>query len=739
MRRRDQEAIHRQASIFDIGTHTSRTAPHRTMLWVPRRDYANMPSTRPRRDGWIRVRRSSAWAEIHPHLLLPDPNEHRSGLIRFSKLLANSLYGIHVGADRDSGHTLGSRNLRPNFIYESFEELAALGLPRKPQEDRETIKAACAAIVAKDPPTFTPKERDWEREVETADRAQRRDSFFDNIPYAAPAGSNGCLSEVADVFNYAGNFLDARDRSVNTHTGRIIEFLVGQFEKHDNALAGMNTHSKGRRLLSLMSQAPIPGFLDSHADGIGDSYAAAEARVKWSLGTQEEKQRVVMAHALRLLTDARLPRLQRVLMDGPQPVATNRQAAELMLRMARLIKSSAFEHRHLTLSTYSAVMRLEKLLHKEQGLLERESVQQLTPERRIEMLETKQAMMEASWRGNSTSNQQSTGQSGFPREMTDSLNEQVSTAQALQLEEELSLMMKSATMDEMELCYKITRSRNSIMLKVLLDHIPWLSIRPFYGQIISMVRPVWDKFATLVLVAGVEGWRTANDKQRAFELPKAVLDNIRTKSTQVSIIDDIYAPMAEEVLKAAESTPKGLEQHLSTDYLRSKERQIGDRMFWLLGYKAEAEATIENELADSFVAVIDTTTQFIEDGIPLDGEKKKRHLRLATNFYNRARKEHQQAHELWAESKDPAHRHPNTWLPAKATCKAMIAANNSRLEKLLDILDYAPDIVNGKQTATHPRMRAIQSSTVSHSCVNMNVPTSVGHHFGRELPEGADM
>ena len=181
------------------------------MLWVPRRDYANMPSTRPRRDGWIRVRRSSAWAEIHPHLLLPDPNEHRSGLIRFSKLLANSLYGIHVGADRDSGHTLGSRNLRPNFIYESFEELAALGLPRKAQEDRETIKAACAAIVAKDPPTFTPKERDWEREVETAGRAQRRDSFFDNIPYAAPAGSNGCLSEVADVFNYAGNFLDARD------------------------------------------------------------------------------------------------------------------------------------------------------------------------------------------------------------------------------------------------------------------------------------------------------------------------------------------------------------------------------------------------------------------------------------------------------------------------------------------------------------------------------------------------
>jgi hypothetical protein len=78
----------------------------------------------------------------------------------------------------------------------------------------------------------------------------------------------------------------------------------------------------------------------------------------------------------------------------------------------------------------------------------------------------------------------------------------------------------------MELCYCITRARNSVMLKVLLGNIPWLSVRPIFGQIISHVRPVWNNFATLVLIAGTEGWRTSNDKQRSFELPDSVLEAV---------------------------------------------------------------------------------------------------------------------------------------------------------------------------------------------------------------------
>ena len=280
--------------------------------------------------------------------------------------------------------------------------------------------------------------------------------------------------------------------------------------------------------------------------------------------------------------------------------------------------------------------------------------------------------------------------------MLDSLNQQVSTTEALELEDELERILNaSAAGYEMELCYCITRARNSVMLKVLLGHIPWLSVRPIFGQIISRVRPVWNSFATLVLIAGTEGWRTANDKQRSFELPDSVLDAVRNDSPRVSIINDIYTPMAEKVLKSAKAVPRATTEQLTSDFLLSKERQIGDRMFWLLGYKAETEAENDDEMVDSFAATIDTLSSFLEAGTPLVGDRLAAHVRLAEEFYTKARNEHQRAHKLWADSKDPAHRHPGRWIPANAACKAAIAANTTRLDKLLDILDYAPELLLG--------------------------------------------
>ena len=665
------------------------------MQWVKRRHYDSMPSNQPHRDGWISVRRSSAWAEIHPHLLLTNPRDNHTGLIRFDKLMAHSLYGVHIGAGRDSGYHLGDRNLKPGFISDCFEDLVALGLPRKPERDRERLKTACAIVVAKDSTTFTPRRRDWEQEVREADPAQRRLSNFDNIPYTAPTGSSGCLSEVSDIFLLVANCLSPMDRRSTTHTERIVTFLVEELERYDNALAGMSIELKGRRLLQLLCQAPTPSFIDPQVyDSVGEIYAAVGARVKWSLGTDAEKERVMMAHALHLTSDKELPRLRQVLTDGPHPVVTNRHAAELLQRMARLIKSSAFEHKHLTLSTYGAVRRVEALLHQERGLLERQTVRVLSPDKRVAMLEKKQAMTEAAWRGSSPSNQTGTGHSGFPREMLDSLNQQVSTAEALELEDELEQMLKtSAAGYEMELCYCITKARNSVMLKVLLGNIPWLSVRPIFGQIISRVRPVWNSFATLVLIAGIEGWRTANDKQRSFELPDSVLDEVRNDSQRVSIINDIYAPMAKKVLKSAKAVPKVATEQLTNEFLLSKERQIGDRMFWLLGYKAESEAESDDEMVDSFAAVVDTLSSFLEAGAPLVGDREASHVRLAENFYAKARKEHQRAHKLWADSRDPAHKHPCRWIPANAACKAAISANTTRLDKLLDILDYAPELL----------------------------------------------
>ena len=137
-----------------------------------------------------------------------------------------------------------------------------------------------------------------------ADRAQRRLSNFDNIPYTAPAGCSGCLSEVADIFLLVANCLSPRDRSSTTHTERIVTFLVEELERYDNALAGMSIELKGSRLLQLLSQAPTPSFIDSQVyDSVGEIYAAVGARVKWLLRTETEKEK--NADGTRTATDFR--------------------------------------------------------------------------------------------------------------------------------------------------------------------------------------------------------------------------------------------------------------------------------------------------------------------------------------------------------------------------------------------------------------------------------------------------
>ena len=70
--------------------------------------------------------------------------------------------------------------------------------------------------------------------------------------------------------------------------------------------------------------------------------------------------------------------------------------------------------------------------------------------------------------------------------------------------------------------------------------------------------------------------------------------------------------------------------------MRSKERQLGDRMFWLLGYDAEAAG---GNTDDSFAAVIDCVSDFLDMGIPLGGMREEKHQSLAVSFYLKARKE----------------------------------------------------------------------------------------------------
>ena len=653
-----------------------------------------MPSAHPHRDGWVRVTRTSTWATIHPHLLVSDPTSGQSGLIRMDKLLANSLYGVHVGINQTARlRKLGEDTLRPAFIGDCFEELVALGLSSQPQGSREKTKQAVAIALARNPALCTPRLRDWSKdEIEES----RHQGVFDQIPYLAPHGSDGSLEAVSDIFHYGGNFLRAIDRAGASYTGRIADFLTHELEQHDGALKEMPMRDKGKRLLALLAQAKVPSFLELSTDRVEETYAHIEARVKWSHGSEEERERVIMGHALELLKGSEeVQELQDLLMKGSQPVVSNQEAAELIRRVARLVKSSAFEHRHLRIASMDAVRKLETFLHKHRALYTRDAVVDMPPKDRVTMLEQRQELAEASWRGSNSGGILAGGATGFPREMADALAKELNSEAAMDLEDKIESVLQLPDTDGqqgLELCHLITSARAGIMLKVLLGHISWLHVKPTFGKVIAQVRPHWNRFATLVLVAGIDGWRKATDRQLDFELPASVLDKVRLSSDKVSIINDIYTPIAREVLKAAKRPDRDAKQQLLDEATRSKERQLGDRMFWLLGYGADA---LGGDTDDSFAAVIDCVSDFIELGAPLGGQRALIHEGLAVSFYQKARREHREAYDRWAHSKDPAHRHPGRWLPQNAACKASITANRARLLKLLDIIDYAPEIMQG--------------------------------------------
>ena len=615
------------------------------------------------------------------------------------KLLANSLYGVHVGVgEAGIWKKLGEDTLRPSFIGDCFEELVALGLPSKPQGSRRKTKDAVAIALARNPALCTPRQRDWSKEVEV-NRGPLRQVLFDQIPFEAPHGSDGSLDAVSDIFHYGGNFLSANDRLSVCHTTRIVDFLALELEQHDGALREMPLRDKGKRLLALLAQAPVPSFLELRTDRVEEIYSQIEARVKWTHGSEDERERVLMDHALELLKGSEAPELQDLLLKGAQPVVSNQEAAELIKRVARLVKSSAFEHRHLRVASMDAVRKLEIFLLKHRALYTRDAVVNMPPRDRVAMLEQRQELAEVSWRGGSSGGTTGGGATGFPREMADVLAKELNSEDAMDLEDQIESMLQLPDTDGqqgLELCHIITSAKAGIMLKVLLGHISWLHVKPTFGKVIAQVRPHWNRFATLVLVAGINGWRQATDRQLDFELPTAVLDKVRLSSDKVSIINEIYTPIARAVLKAAKLPDTDIRQHLLNDSVRTKERQLGDRMYWLLGYGADA---LGGDTDDSFAAVVDCVSDFLEMGAPLGGQRANIHEDMAVSFYQKARREHRQAHDRWANSKDPAHRHPGRWLPKNAACKASITANKSRLLKLLDMLDYAPEILQGMPAA----------------------------------------
>ena len=165
----------------------------------------------------------------------------------------------------------------------------------------------------------------------------------------------------------------------------------------------------------------------------------------------------MLRYSLDLLRESDANELQDLLQKGAKPVTSNTEAAELIWRLARLVKSSAFEQRHLKISSLEAVRKLNAFLTKDRALYTRDAALKVSPAERICWLEQRAEMQEAAWRGGS--DKAISGTTGFPREMADCLNQELSTSAVMDLEDRIESMLQLPDADGMlafEMCYITT-------------------------------------------------------------------------------------------------------------------------------------------------------------------------------------------------------------------------------------------------------------------------------------------
>lgn len=654
------------------------------MEWVPYRDYTRMPGdpATAHEQGWVRVRPESAFAELFPHCLLTDPYHRQGGVARIGTVLAQALHFVYLPSDASGAYSLRRHVLRPSFL----ELVCARALELKitaPIRSRAALKEEGLKVISADRLRFAPGRRDWQEMMQPLP-AQTSWQWSEHLQWVTAEGEQGSPGALADLFNYMGNFLTASSRGAGSSTRTILTYLLEQFEEYDRVLKELPVQNKGKRLMWMLSRNPGPEFLPVDTPGMADTFAAISNRADWNLGTDEQREKVAMQHVASIVHSGKFE-CTRELLRG----AAEADMPDVLRRVSHLVWERS---ERLVLSSWSAFSRLEEYLASNKAVFARASARQKTATEKAALLEETAAGLKFALKTGSGSEAQAHGTGGYPKDMLPALNTIITSHDMVELDDKISAMFKERPLDEFEIMHRITESRHPLLMKLLLGHVKRLPILKVFTKIAS-IRCRWQQWATRVLVCGVAGWRDASDREQAFTLPEKLLQQMVEDPSKLNFLQQVWFPYAAEVLHERVPARVSMAEAMADAELRQRLREIGDRVHWLLGCRSVTEG---RPAPDSFAAIVDGIAKFVRSGAPLDGNRRQRHMALAAKTMDTARREGQADYAQWAQAQDPGFPLPTTWVPANATCKAMLQASSTRLSKLLDIVDYAPELLAGQ-------------------------------------------
>jgi hypothetical protein len=658
---------------------------HFSMEWVRAKDWSSMPDHPCAEDsGWIRVSPDSAFAELFCASipLARDPSRAHGFIVRMTNALAWALHFVHFPPASDRGYSVQRFTLTPTFLESVAHAAVRAGITASDVTSRHALRHLGATVIAADPAAVSPKRRDWVEAIEYSIAAPWHWSHW--LDWEAAVGEADRPLALADLFNYIGNFITLKSRKMGTNTMDILDFLLDSLVEHDRALSSLASRHKATRLLEVLGTSPAPAFLPSDTKTLGQTFANISARVDWNFGDENVRERVALANLPNILVSGKFANIN-ALLRGSMEV----DWPGLLKRGARLLGLGLDEKWSLRLSSLGAFQRLEEYLRDSRGVYQRESLRRSSAQDRIQALEVAKSGVEAALKGGSSN----AGDAGkFSREAMTLIAKELRDPDVAAFEDEVMDLLRKSPRDDFEIFDKVTAGRKQLHLKLLLGYMKTLPLSSVSSGIAS-TRGRWGQWATLVLVTGVQGWRVADDRSLAFSLPQGVLDQVLKDASKVNLFSDIWAPYARQVLHHDVAVDVSLMEVLLDAEKRQQVRAIGDRMCWLLGFKSVEEA---GSVPDSFAAVVDQVGKFIAQGAALSGIRRQRHLALASTVMEKARSESQAVHRQWADSSDPRHELPATWVPQNSVCKSMLKAQQGRLEKLLDIVDYAPEILSGE-------------------------------------------
>jgi hypothetical protein len=231
-----------------------------------------------------------------------------------------------------------------------------------------------------------------------------------------------------------------------------------------------------------------------------------------------------------------------------------------------------------------------------------------------------------------------------------------------------------------------------VAAKFMLHHIERLQLRSQFLWL-DTVRSQFVDWATLKIAW--DGVSPITPLLLAFKLDPLVVEALRTgRFAKIDVLKQIFTPLRTCVLLARDGLVFEDNMIFDDAFLRSQHKLFADRMYAVIGYASAARVVV----LDSYAAVVDTFTQFVEMGHVLGGDRRVAHKAYALEFLHGAVAEASEVFVRWTASKQPGFPCPVTFLPRDSKSKQMLMLRMGELRAMMEILSYAPELLGPQVT-----------------------------------------